>query len=125
MNKLAKLVANGRITVEELASANDLIERAKLVRDGIEACLKTISFPLGASEVECYYYMDKAGEYTAWGDCNQDGIFTCLCNWGGNHVIGECDLTNFAEVFMAFENEEFGENLRRFLKAQIDKANEN
>lgn len=125
MNKLANLIANGEITVEELANATELIERAELVTKGIEACKKTIVFSLGKKEIECYSYMDSAGEYQAWGSCTNDGVFTCSCNWGGNHVIGSCNLTDYKDVFMAFENSEFKHDLRRFLTWQIEKANAN
>lgn len=122
MNNLAKMIATGKISIEELAGATELIERAKLVTEGIEACKKTISFPLGCIEVNCYHYMDSAGEYESWGTCTTDGIFTCSCNWGGNHVTGSCNLTDYADVFSAFENCEFEQDLRRFLKWQIEKA---
>lgn len=122
MNKLAKLIANGDVSVEELDSAKELIERAELVKEGIEACKKTLSFPFGVSKINCYSYMDSAGEYEAWGSCSIDGTFTCSCNWGGNHVIGICNLTKFTEVFMAFENKEFAHDLRRFLLQQIKMA---
>ena len=122
MNKLAELIANGSISVEELASARELIERAELVTNGIAACKKTLLFPFGTSSINCYSYMDSAGEYEAWGDCSIDGNFTCFCNWGGNHEIGSCNLTDFSEVFMAFENEEFAHDLKRFLLQQINKA---
>ncbi len=122
MNRLAGLIANGTITVEELANAQDLIERAKLVTQGLEACKKTLAFPLGVKEINCYSYIDSAGEYEAWGQCTIDGIFTCYCNWGGNHVIGRCNLANFAEVFTAFDNDEFASDLQRFLLQQIKKA---
>ena len=122
MNKLATLIAKGEITVEELASGKELIERAELVAQGIEACKKTLTFPFGTSSIKCYYYMDSTGEYEAWGICNIDGTFTCSCNWGGNHVTGMCNLANFTEVFMAFENSEFAHDLRRFLLQQINKA---
>lgn len=123
MNKLATLIAKGEITVEELASAKKLIERADLVTNGIKACSKTLVFPFGVSEINCYSYTDSAGEYEAWGTCTSDGTFTCSCNWGGNHVVGRCNLTNFTEVFMAFENSEFAYDLHRFLLQQIEKAN--
>lgn len=124
MNRLAELVSIGEITVEELANATELIERSKFVTEGLEACKKTIVFPLGCNEINCYSYMDSAGEYEAWGSCTNDGIFSCFCNWGGNHIIGSCDLTNFAEVFMAFDNSEFCHDLKRFLSQQIKKVSE-
>ncbi len=121
-NKLANLIANGEISVEELAKATDLINRANLVVEGIAACKKTLVFPVGTTEIDCYSYMDKAGEYSAWGSCTNDGIFRCFCNWGGNHEIGRVSLMSFRNVFLAFENSEFEDNLRRFLKEQIEKA---
>lgn len=123
MNKLAALIASGEVTVEELANAGELIERAQLVTKGIEACKKTLTFPFGVSEIYCYSYTDRAGEYSSWGYCSRNGIFACSCNWGGNHVIGTCNLTDFADVFMAFENKEFECDLRKFLTQQIEKAN--
>ena len=125
MNKLAKLIAEGTITVEELANAEKLIERAKLVTEGINACKKTLVFPFGTKEITCYEYTDSAGEYSSWGSCTNDGVFTCSCNWGGNHKTGSCNLTNFSEVFMAFENNEFAHDLAKFLRQQIEKANAN
>ena len=122
MGKLSELIAKGEISVEELASASELIERAKLVKEGIEACKKNISFPLATIEVPCYSYTDRAGEYSAWGSCTRDGIFRCWCNWGGDHEIGRVNLLDFAEVFKAFENEELAHNLKRFLTEQIEKA---
>ena len=123
MNKLATLIANGEITVEELANAQELIERAKLVTNGITACKKTISFVLGVNKTNCYHYMDSAGEYESWGECTNEGVLTCYCNWGGTHEIGKCNLTNFTEVFMAFDKSEFAHDLSRFLQKQIEKAN--
>lgn len=122
MNKIAELIANGNITVEELADAKTLIERAQLVKEGIEACKKTIVFPVGVKNIDCYSYTDRAGEYQSSGRYEHDGTFTCSCNWGGNHVIGKCNLTNFSEVFMAFENTEFENDLKRFLLEQINKV---
>ena len=122
MMKLANLIANGTISVEDLANAAELIERAKFVREGLEACKKTLLFPLGTDKLNCYEYIDRAGEYSSWGTVTCDGIFTCWCNWGGNHEIGRVDLTNPGEVFMTFENQEFAHDLKRFLKEQIEKA---
>ena len=122
MNKLAKMIADGSISVKELSEAAKLIERAELVVKGLEACKKNIAIPLGESEVSCYIYTDRAGEYSAWGHCTSDGTFICYCNWGGNHEIGRCNLLDFKDVFMAFENEEFAHDLKRFLTEQIENA---
>lgn len=121
-NKLATLIANGEITVEELAKATDLIDRAGLVVEAITACKKTLVFPFGTTEIACYTYTDRAGEYYAWGTCTNGGIFRCSCNWGGDHEIGAVNLMSFKDVFMAFENHEFEHDLRRFLQQQIEKA---
>lgn len=123
MNNLARLIASGTITVSELAGAPELIARAQLITEGLEACKKTIMFPLGENEINCYSYMDRAGEYEAWGCCTIDGTFKCYCNWGGNHQIGQVNLLDPAAVFEAFENNEFSHDLQRFLRDQIEKAN--
>jgi len=120
--KLATLIANGTITIEDLANAPELIERAKLVRDGLDACAKTLLFPFGTNELHCYSYTDRAGEYSSWGSVTIDGIFTCWSNWGGNHEIGKINLNKPTEVFLAFGNSEFAHDLKRFLNEQIEKA---
>ena len=38
------------------------------------------------------------------------------------YIIGECNLKNYKEVFMAFENKEMSQNLYRFLMNQIKEA---
>ena len=121
MNKLTTLVANGIITPEDLIAGNELIRRAEFVSKAIEACKETLMFPVGMRSIECYSYADAEGEYKAWGNCNIDGVFTCYCNLRGNHKIGECNLINFAQVFIALEKNEFKKDLNRFLREQIDK----
>ena len=123
MNKLAIAIEKGELTVEELASAKELIERAELVINGIEACKKTLLFPLGVNSINCFSHMDTVKEYESWGKCTIDGTFTCFCNLKGNQVTHRCNLMNFSEVFMAFENTEFAEELRMFLLKQIDMVN--
>lgn len=122
MDKLTTMIANGELDVEELTKASELIKRAKLVKEGIEACKKTIVFPLGTSSVSCYSNIDKNGEYESWGACTIAGTFTCSTNWGGDREIGRCNITSFQEVFLAFDNKEFVADLRRFLEQQIEKA---
>lgn len=122
MMKLANLIANGTISVADLTNAPELIERAKLVTDGLKACTQTLLFPLGTEELHCFSYTDRAGEYSSWGTVSRDGTFTCWCNWGGNHEIGRINLNKPAEVFVAFDNYEFASDLKRFLKEQIQKA---
>lgn len=123
-SKLAELIVNGTISIEELADAHEFIERAKLVRDGLMACTKTLLFPFGKNEISAYRYMDRAGEYESWGTVSRDGIFSCWCNWGGDHEIGKVDLNDFNAVFLALENSEFTFDLTRFLQEQIDKVKE-
>ena len=122
MNKIAMLIANGDITVEELANARELFERAELVVKGLEACKQTITFPFGTSEVDCYWYSDLNCDYVSWGTCTRSGNFACYCNWGGNHLVGSCNLKNYLEVFMSFEQRDFAYDLEKFLRQQIEKA---
>lgn len=116
MSELAKFIATGKIPPEDLLKAQELIERAELVSKGIAACKQTIKFPIGVTEVDCYSYTDSAGEYESWGKCYQDGNFECWNNWGGNHRTGIVNLLDFTDVFIAFENEEFKYDLKRFLE---------
>ena len=125
MGRLVEKIANEEITVEELANVSKLIERAKLVTKGVEACKRTLVFPFGTNEVNCYGYVDSAGEYESWGSCTIDGTFTCYNNWGGNHPSGRCNLCDSKDVFMAFENKEFAPDLKRFLLEQIRKSQAN
>lgn len=122
MGNLVKLILDGVISVEDLADAPELIERAALVKEAVAACQKTISFPLGKDEVFCYDYTDRAGEYSAWGTVYHNGVFVCECNWGGNHEIGRVDLTSSTELFKALGDEAFSYDLERFLREQIEKA---
>ena len=122
MSKFEELIADEIITVEELANAHELIDRANLVKEGPSACKKTLLFPLGTEEINCYSHMDSVGEYETWGACTNDGLFICYITWGGNHEIGRCNLNNFADTFLAFNNEDFASDLRRFLLEQIEKA---
>ncbi len=121
MKKLVEMIASGEISAEDLANAQDLIERANLVKQALEAVSKNLVFPLGVDNVSCYSYMDRAGEYYAYGMCSRDGVVRFYSNWGGNHLIGSCNLNDFSSVFMAFENQELAGDLRRFLEAQIAK----
>ena len=124
MNRLADMIARRQIDVEELAEAGELISLAEFVVKGVEACKKTLLFPFGVTEINCYSYMDRSGEYESWGTCSREGIFKCYCNWGGNHLIGSCNLTDFASVFLSFENDDFKFDLKNFLEMQIQNAGE-
>ena len=122
MSRLAELIYNGEISVEELAMAKDLIERANLVAKGVEACKKTLLFPLGKTQIECYSYTHSDKAYSSWGSCTNDGLLKMTCNKGGNQQTFTCNLLIFESVFMAFDNEEFSCDLKRFLENQIEKA---
>lgn len=122
-NRLAEMIANNEISIQELAEAKELIEVAQFVEKGLEACKKVLMFPLGVDEISCYRYMDNAGEYEAWGRCLLDGTFYCYCNWGGNHEIGRCNLNNEKEVFLQLlNNKEFCNDLKKFLERMIKAA---
>ena len=121
MKKLVELVADGELRVEELSRLPELIERAKLVLQAMEACRKTICFPLGVQELKCYEF-EQFGEYHAWGLVSPDGYFTCWSNWGGDHRIGWVSLNNAASLFLALEDPDFAPDLTRFLKEQIEKV---
>ena len=122
MNKLVNMIANGEITVEELAAAKNIIEQAELVSKGIEACKKTIAFPLGTDTLQCYCYTDAAGEYSAWAQLEKNGMIIFFSNWGGNHETGHFNLLSFRETFLAFDNEDLANDLKDFLLKQIEKA---
>lgn len=122
MSKIEELIASGDISPEDLVEAEDLIERAKLVQEGLNACKQTISFPLGKKKVQCYFQNceteDNEG-YNVWGECDTDGEFICISNQNGKHIIGRCNLLDFEKTFMAFSNEKFARHLKKFLKEQI------
>lgn len=122
MTTLQDLITDGYIGVEDLASAKELVDRAELVINGIEACKRTLAFPLGTSRIKCYAFADTAKEYESNGYLTADGTFTCYCNCGKHFSTHLCNLMNPKEVFMAFENREFADDLRRFLLQQISKA---
>ena len=122
MNGLVKMITDGVISVEELAAAPELIERAKLVKEGLAACMKNITFPFGKNEIPCFSYMDRAGEYESWGSVNRDGTLVIWSNWGGNHEVGRVNIFQPAQVFTALENQSLKCNLECFLKQQIQKS---
>lgn len=119
MNKLAEIVANGEIDVEELNRASEFIERAQFVKDAIEACKKTIVFPLGTEGIKCYFN-EKRGSKKVWGYCTVAGIFKLS---GHFKFPGEYDINilSFKEVFLALDTEDISEDLRSFLEQQIEK----
>ncbi len=122
MNKLVELISNGTLRVEELKNAPNIIETADFVSKALDACYHTLVFTLGVNTFNCYDYMDRAGEYHAWGEVSKNGTFTVWSNWGGNHTVGSVNLTNPNEVFMALVSDDddgMSHNLRRFLDEQI------
>lgn len=121
--QITELIAKDIISVDDLANASELVDRAKLVNEGIKACKLTIKIPLGMGEVDCYHYEEEEIEYEIRGTIRSDGVFTCYCEWWDNWKIGQCNLFKPEDVFLALENKEFKEDLERFLKEQINKAN--
>lgn len=121
-NKIADLIVNGTITVEELSKADELIKLAQYTVEAVEACKKTIVFHVGETEIACIDYWDTAGEAHFWGKCKNDGTFTGYTNWGGDHALGTCNLTKFNDVFISLERGEMRYCLRTFLDQQIEKT---
>ena len=124
MSKIADMITQGLIDPEDLLSAENLLKRLKLVSEGITACKKTLQFPLGVTEIECYQYTYSNHDYRVWGRCSSDGLFKCFCDpaLDGSYKIGCCDLNDFENVFMSIEKKLFGSHLEAFLEEQIEKA---
>ena len=128
MNKLLRLSENGNITAGELTNANDLIsqtepERVELVIKGLEACQKTLLFPMSTYKIDCYSHTDSAGNKSS-GSCTNDGTFVCTYHCGTMKITNSCNLKSFLSVLLAFDNENFSPDLERFLHQQIEKAEE-
>ena len=121
--KLSELVANGTISFEELLlETSEIIERTKLVNDGLNACTKTLLFPLRVEQLDCFSCSDTScGGYGSWGTVSRDGIFTCR-NYYDDKEIGRVNLNNPTDVFIALESSAFACCLRKFLEQQIQKA---
>lgn len=122
MNKVMAMIVSGETSIEEVAQLEELSKQAKFAQQAAKACKKTMLLPIGENKIKCYNYIDGAGEYEAWGECTHDGVFTCWCNWGGNHQIGHCNLLDSIEILMALQQDKFKSDLKRFLEEQITKA---
>ncbi len=132
MSKLKELIARGELSVEELVAVSEedaatkskLVERAKLVIKGLEACKQTLHIPNGEIDVECYYYENAKFNYKAWGIYYDDGFLYLYSNLVGSTKI--VDLNDAADVFMALDDFLFGigNDLERFLSQQIEKASQ-
>lgn len=118
-SKLANLIAEGAVDPEDLVQAEELIERAKLVKAAMEKIPQKVVFLLGTKKNQCYNYTDSAGEYSAWGECDINGTFTVQSNWGGTHINGTCNLTDFSSIFKAFDEWDNPADLRRFLESMV------
>ena len=113
------LIVNGKIPLEDVTDC-ELIDRINLIKNGIEACKHNIVFPFGTEEIRCYQHKNVDEEI--WGELYFSGIFMCLSSTNG-HILGCCNLKSFSDVFWAFDNPEFGVELRRFLLEQIELKN--
>ena len=123
MNKIVDLIELNELSIEELAKADYLVKRAELVKEGLEACKKTISFPLGVKKQECYHEKFRT-DYEAWAIVENDGSITFYNNNSTNQIAGSTNLTSEKEVFMAFENKDIARDLEHFLQIQIMQVNQ-
>ena len=60
-HNLEEFVACGEVTGSKLSDAEELIERIRLVLNGMEACNKTIIMYLGDEAVVCYVCQTQKG----------------------------------------------------------------
>ena len=117
-------VRNGTLSLEELERLPALIARAKFVREASEACKRTLSFSLGEDRIQCYQYMDRCGEYESWGMITPDGTLSIRTSWGGMQEICNVNVLDPKALFLALEDEKGSRDLERFLREQIEKANQ-
>lgn len=141
LGNLAKLVRERVIAPCDLRDAKDLFKLLDFVAAGIEACKETLLFPMGRDTIvltheNCEYH------------CKFNGELICY-DEESNDVLGNCNLNDFNDVFMAifyrydteresdtcdpidfFDEEQenkyqFSFRLESFLKLQLQEAKSN
>lgn len=116
-HSLEELVARGEVTGSSLSDAEELIERIRLVQNGIEACNKTVIMYLGDEASICYICQTQRGLVKM--TVNKYGSLTF---WVDDVPHYKVDLTNFDIVYVAIKEEFLGEHLKKFLQENIQLA---
>lgn len=113
-HNLEEFVACGEVTGSKLSDAEELIERIRLVLNGMEACNKTIIMYLGDEAVVCYVCQTPKGIVKM--TVNKNGSLTF---WLDDVPHYKVDLTSFDIVYQAIKEEFLGEHLKRFFLENI------
>ena len=93
LGNLAKSIRERVIAPCDLRDAKDLFKPLDFVAAGIEACKETLLFPMGRDTIvltheDCEYH------------CKFNGELICY-DEESNDVLGNCNLNDFNDVFMA------------------------
>ena len=104
-NKMVELIANGTITIDDLANMDKYINDAKLVKSALANVSKKFTFPFGTTRIEAYRC--KRGDFDVWADLRNDGTITFWESalYRGARITAEMNLNNFQEVFTALESD--------------------
>ena len=118
-NKIVELINNGTISLRDLVDASDLIEKTKFVNEAVEACKKTLFFPVGEDVIQCFDHVKGNYHFTGW--CTREGEFSLNSNLSEMKFVGCCNILDFYDVFRNLDTE-MKTGLEIFLKEQIQKA---
>ena len=122
MDKLIELIKSGEISVEDLTKAPEIIENSELALQGLEACKKTISFPLGQNTIRW------RGNWNSIESCYEGRAeiqypSTIIFYNDSPDPLGTFDLCKPNEIFLAFcEKNHLRTLLYQFLNDQISDA---
>ena len=123
MNKLVKLIESDEISVEDLSNAPEIIQNAKLARQGLEACKKTVHFSFGQSTIKWSGPWNEDEDFSdGWAKIEYPGLitfFSCAA------PLGTLNLSDSKGIFFALcdcEQNHLRTLLYHFLNEQISNA---
>lgn len=123
MNNIVKLIESGEITVEDLSNAPQVIENAKLARQGLEACKKTLHFPFGQSTIKWSGPWNEDEDFSdGWAEIKYPSSITFFSSAA---PLGTLDLSDSKGIFLALcdcEQDHLRTLLYHFLNEHISKA---